>query len=69
MNNNHTVKFSRLNGEYFLTTLADLGIDQQIIDHYGSLSAVLDDVVTDDNFVSNGFILYDIISDEALTKN
>lgn len=56
-----TVRFSRDNGDSFDATLDDLGIDQQIIDHYGSLDAVLSDVVTQKIFIDNGYIFFDIV--------
>lgn len=56
-----TIRFSRDNGDYFECNLDDLGIDQQIIDYYGSLSLALDDVVAQQNFIDNGYIFYDIV--------
>jgi hypothetical protein len=56
-----TIRFSRADGGYFDTTLDDLGIDQQIIDHYGDLNLVLSDVVSQQIFIDNGYIFFDII--------
>jgi hypothetical protein len=56
-----TIRFSRSDGDYFDTTLDDLGIDQQIIDHYGDLNLVLRDVVSQQIFIDNGYIFFDII--------
>lgn len=56
-----TIRFTRPDGEWFETDLDSLGIDDTIINHYGSLNQVLDEVITEPEFVNNRFIFYEII--------
>lgn len=56
-----TIKFIRPDHEWFETDLDTLGIDQTVINHYGSLENVLDDVVTWPEFANNRYIFYEII--------
>lgn len=62
MTHSPTIKFHRSDpNDWFEASLDELGIDQTIIEFYGSLQAVLDDVVLQPEFVDNGFIFYKII--------
>lgn len=61
MNTTPTIRFIRSDGDWFETDLDSLGIDDVIIEHYGSLESVLDDVVTQDDFVKNLYFSYKII--------
>jgi hypothetical protein len=55
------IKFIRSDNEWFETDLDSLGIDQTIINHYGTLEFVLDDVIKSPEFVENNYISYEII--------
>lgn len=56
------IRFNKSDSDsYFEADFDDLGIDQVIINHYGSLEQVLDDVVSQPDFVKNGYNSYQII--------
>ena len=62
MNTTPIIRFIKsASDDWFEADFDDLGIDQVIINHYGSLEQVLDDVITEPEFVKNGYNSYQII--------
>ena len=57
-----TIRFiNSVSDSWFEAEFDDLGIDQIIINHYGSLEQVLDDIISQPEFINNGYNSYRII--------